>query len=212
MKTILERDCIMTKTKKKRIVIISIVTALLIGIVPLLIGIVPLFTYLYSIDFSLKEHLTYFSIDTHFFHDFDDECKEGLEVQVEQVNAFLNKTPDFFENYKNYCEIGIDRIEFYKKDGEYPENVVVHKVFDEEWAQKVSFEWPNEGFGTITLYEEYPGYIFFENSHSDRLLIYTGGERPKDIIDKYYESYDSVLRFRLAKGWYDIIPFDKKYQ
>jgi hypothetical protein len=166
--------------------------------------------YLYSIDFSLKEHLSFFSYDTHYFKNFDDEYKSHLETQVEQVNTFLKKNPDFFECYENYCIPSAKGVEFYKKDSTYPENIVLHKVALKKWEKSITINWPNDGFGVIKLYKDYPNYLFFENDNSHRLLLYTGGERPKEIIEKFYKEYNSVLRFKLADGWYDIIPFDKK--
>ena len=189
--------------KIKKIIALILVAVVFIGS----------FSFLCSIRFRLDYYLLSFQIGYYYKFDEFDVNKQNFEVLVKEIQSFVSMTTDFYSNYKNYCYANSEGINFYTNENEYPNNIVMHKPNYDNWDEISTclHSFPDRGFGEIELNEKYPKYVFFPCSeYSPRVIIYTGGERPRKIINEYWKNYEYVAVDKLADGWYDIRPEGKK--
>lgn len=170
--------------------------------------IVSTLNFLCSIHFRLDYYLFHFSIETSDFVEFKTQ-KENLEALIDEVDCFVHSTPNFFEAFNGECTSYEGGLVFYKKSVPYPNNEVFHEADADDWNDIRSClgSFPDSGFGLVYLNPDYPEYIFFPAfERTPRVFVYTQGERPKALIDSYWEDYEYVEVIKLAHGWYDIRP------
>ena len=132
---------------------------------------------------------------------------------MQEVQGFVESSPTFFEEFDGYCTVNNEGLVFYKNGVSYPDNQVVYAVDADGWdAARQSFgAFPTADYFRMYVDSDYPDYVVFPPyEESPRFFIYTGGERPTEIIDNYWNRYEFVRVIKLANGWYDIRPIGRK--
>lgn len=169
---------------------------------------VPVWVFLDSIHYQLWEYMTFRlgpdPIDS--FTDFD-TYQDKLELIAEEVLAFVEETPDFFERFTGLCRVTEDGLEFSSQKPS--EGYLLQEVTTPGWETVGDYgkAFPRDMNNlNIRVEERYPGYVQFRPELKARVLVYTGGEKPNDLIDTYWNRFDFVRVKKLAKGWYDLCP------
>jgi hypothetical protein len=176
----------------------------------LIISVAPTWVFLDSIHYRVADY--FLAWGPHLIQDFG-EHKGELELLVQEVDHFVASQPDFFEDFSGDCYVDEKGILF-ERSGMSDQNDVFYKYSISTWENIKNYTkiFPDD-FYYLNIYidRRYPNYVMFcSDERTARVVVYTRGERPKQLIDSYWERYDFVRVKRLARGWYDIAPRDRK--
>lgn len=174
------------------------------------------FSFLCSIHFRLDYYIfsTVLRIKGHYYPDYDDfdENKEHFEILINEIQSYIEETPNFYNKYNvdNIYANNSDGIYFVKKESSYTSlyyDVYTPSRADWDEVRKCLSSFPERGFETIEVDKDYPNYIFFPcKEYSPRIIMYTGGEKPYKYINELWNKYEYVEVVKLGYGWYDIRP------
>lgn len=179
-----------------------IISVLIIAVI-----VTPTWIFLDSIHYKVLDY--FFSWGPGQIRDFGEHQKE-FDLLVREVDDFVENNPNFFENFTGRCYVMEDRLIFVRSGISYPDNEVVHNFTVEGWESIKNYLKvfpPDFYYGFIIIDKNYPNYIMFRSDErSARVLVYTRGGRPNELIDSYWEKFEFVRVKRVANGWYDIAP------
>ena len=138
--------------------------------------------------------------------------KNEFELFTKQMYIFVDDHPDFPETFTGECHLTEDGLVFFKKDIDYPDNVYIHSIIEEEWDDAVisyhkAFpEWFQFSEGTSHIFSN---YIVFSSYIAGGRLVYTrDGKYPKELIDSYWETNRFVYVRKHSRGWYEVQLFN----
>ena len=202
-----------TKNSKGKLVKIISMTLLIVMII-------CSFSFMCSIRFRLDYYVfgTLLNMKGYDYYDFDnfEEKKSDLEIIVNEVKLYIAQTPDFYSKYDidSIYAKSSEGIHFIKKDVKFPNiSYDIHKPNRNDWDKTINclYGFPERGFDFIEVSEKYSDYVFFPcEEYSPRIIVYTGGKRPRKYINELWDKYKYVEVVKLAEGWYDIRPYDIK--
>ena len=180
---------------------------IIIPIIIVAVIVIPTWIFLDSIHYKVLDY--FFTWDTYPLRNFSQHEQE-FNLLVKEIDEFVKDQPDFFEDFTGKCSVKDDGLVFYRIDESGCANKVFHKFTSDGWEKIKYFRevFPHElYFSNIMLYPDYPDYIFFcSDERSWRVLVYTRGERPNELIDRYWEKQDFVRVREVAPGWFDLSP------
>ena len=158
----------------------------------------------------------HYKLDSYFIWDFQkiqnfDEHKEAFETLVNNVENFVNITPDFYNEFNRFFTIKDNSSLRFARKGKTPKDPDWEYNYDLKNADKIknySEVFPDDfHYAFISVDSNYPSYVMFcSDETTGRFLVYTGGEKPSKLINSYWEKYNFVRVHKIAKGWYDISP------
>ena len=169
--------------------------------------IIPSVNFLNSIHYKLN---SYFIWDYQEIQNFG-EHKEAFETLVNDIENFVNITPDFNNEFDRLFTIKDNSSLSFTRKGKTPKDSDWEYDYDLEDADKIrnfTEVFPDDfRFAFIYIDSNYPGYVMFRSDETtSRVLVYTGGEKPSKLINSYWEKFKFVRVHKVAKGWYDISP------
>lgn len=188
-------------TKKRLLCCLAILLVVLFSI--------SLLGFLFRIHFKIGAFLLSGGLVDRYksFENFEDN-KEGLDIFAETVLEFVSNTPDFFEKYSGVC-YAVDTGILFSGKGLNNSNYILPLENDILKIIRNSLNsFPDKGYeyGSARIRQDYPYYVIFDSPRLKRNFVYTGGKKPSDLIDEYWNEYEFVWYECLDKGWYDIQP------
>lgn len=139
--------------------------------------------------------------------------KGELMLIIDEIDSFMDSKDNFFKLFTGNCYVTNEGLIF-DFQPQYSRNQTLHIVSNERWeyVKNHSQIFPEDfHYGHIIVDSKYPNYIFFRSDETVlRVLVYTRGERPTELIHSYWEDFEFVHVKQLAHGWYDIKPVDPK--
>ncbi|MCI9273311.1 MAG: hypothetical protein HFE39_05055 [Clostridiales bacterium] len=179
----------------------------IISILIIAVIVTPTWIFLDSIHYKVLDY--FFSWGPGQIRDFGEHKKE-FELLIEKIDDFVENNPNFSENFTGECDINEEGLIFLRIGAPYPENKVFEHFTVQEWQSIKNYVkvFPHDFYySDIFIDKNYPNYIMFRSDErSARVLVYTRGGRPNELIDSYWEKFEFVRVKRVANGWYDIAP------
>ena len=176
----------------------------------LILILIPFVIFLNSIHFKLGGYLN-FMWDYKPIKNFD-EHKAELETLVNDIESFVNNTPDFYNEFNSNFYLKDNSSLIFSRKRKTPKDPDFKYQYDLEDTDKIknyTAVFPEDfKYEHILIDSDYPGYVMFcGDETSYRVLVYTGGKGPPSkLIDSYWERWDFVYVHKISNDWYEITP------